>query len=105
MALGISDVDGMLNSMSSSQYVEWQNFLAEEPQLSATLVDRHFAQMLSMYYNRHRASSAETLDAADFCLLSINRPEPQSAEQMYKLMQGIQSVQNSRSDFQAQSEC
>lgn len=97
----------MLNTMSSSQFAEWQDFLAEEPLLDGRLFDRQIAQFASMYYNRHRPQSSSSVDMTDFCMLATNRQslKPQSAEQMYQMMKGVQIVQNSRSDLYAEGEC
>lgn len=95
----------MLNSMSSSQYAEWQDFLSEEPLLNGKLFDRQIAQLSAMYYNRHRPESADSLDVSDFCLLNSNRAKPQSAEQIFQMMQGVQIVQNSRPDLHVEGEC
>jgi hypothetical protein len=91
--------------MSSSMYAEWQDFLMDEPALTGQLFDRQMAQLSAMYYNRHRPQSADSLDMTEFCMLAANRPPPQTAEQMFQMMKGVKSVQNSRPDLHAEGEC
>lgn len=84
VTLGLSDVDHLLNTLTSRQWIEWQRFYRVEP-FGPQEQDIHLAALRTDIANYLRPKHHAGYKTADF-LRSYTPPEPEkSVEAMWAL--------------------
>lgn len=83
---GATNVDEMLDAMSATQFVEWQQFSYLEP-FGAKVEEIHLAALRAHIANYFKSKDSKSYSINDFMLSAVEKlsQREKSAEEIYKL--------------------